>query len=206
VRINVERRWYDQIAKYITGKGKDFTNFNDIDQVRENSVLWGCPEWSRQVQYVQPIDRLRPGYGMSYYPRSFFKRALVDQTGALTNEFAYLTSNRGAYIKMTDWAPRNSSEAGYIIDSMTHIVQVPGFNTYAWTSVKSGPVNNWQPGTGTDPYTGGGAFFYVDGLRHAKPGQRKDDRIKAMNMLFVDGHVEAVSVRDAWTAITGKRP
>lgn len=209
VRINVERRWYDQIAKYITNKGRDFTNYNDIDQVRENSVLWGCPEWSRQTTYNTPNDRLRPGYGMSYYPPSFFETMRTDPGLALRTKMAYLTADRGAYIKMTEFGGRRSSEVGYVIDSMTHIVQVPGFAStppYPWTAVRFLNQFNWQPGPASDPYTGGGTYFYVDGLRHAKPGQRKDDRLVAMNMLFVDGHVQPVSVRDAWTAITGKRP
>src|SRR5438477_10713939 len=44
--INVERRWYDQIAKYVTGKTgqQEMTSYADIATIRRNSVIWGCPE------------------------------------------------------------------------------------------------------------------------------------------------------------------
>jgi prepilin-type processing-associated H-X9-DG protein len=202
-----ERRWYDLLAKYVTGRGKDIENFADIEKIRENSVLWGCPEWARNAQYVDPLDKWRPGYGMSYYTRQFFRLAPVDSTKAFAEEFAYVTSGRGTYVKQSKWADRKSSEVGVIIDSMTHIVQVPGFPTYTWAQTRTG---GWQPGAGTTAsqiYTNGGTAFYVDASRHAKrviPGNRQNDRERDMNMLFVDGHVAPVSVREAWTAITGK--
>jgi prepilin-type N-terminal cleavage/methylation domain-containing protein/prepilin-type processing-associated H-X9-DG protein len=203
-----ERRWYDLIAKYISSKAKNFQDANEIDQIRANSVVWGCPEWSRVEQYAQTNDRLRPGYGMSYYTRNFFKRVPTDQAGALRNDLNYISGSNGSYQKKEAYAAKQSSEVGFIIDSMTHIVQVPSLaGGYQWTEVRAGVQKNWQPGPRGFEYTGpSNNYFYVDGVRHVKPGQQKDDRIKSMNMLFVDGHVESVSVRDAWKAITGKTP
>lgn len=203
-----ERRWYDLLARYITARGKDVQNFEEIEQIRERSVLWGCPEWSRNEQYLDPFDKWRPGYGMSYYTREYFRLVATNSTKAFAEEFAYITSGRGTYVKQSQWADRQSSEVGVLIDSMTHIVQVPGFPNYSWADVRAG---GWQPGPGSTAnsvYTNAGAAFYVDASRHAKrptKDNRRNDRERNMNMLFVDGHVSPVTVREAWTAITGRR-
>jgi prepilin-type processing-associated H-X9-DG protein len=106
-------------------------------------------------------------------------------------------------VKKNKWAPMKSAECGYIIDSMTHIVNVPGFSAYVYASVQTG---GWQPGPASDPYTNGGLAFYVDASRHLKAGQKANDRVKGMNLLFCDGHVTPVSVREAWSAFTMKQP
>jgi len=194
-----ERRWYDLIAKYVSSaRGQyEMTKYTDVATLRRNSVIWGCPEWSRSDDYVSDPTGydLRPGYGMAYYPRKFF------QTKDLINDYAYITNtDRGIYQKGGGkWAQNKSAETGYIIDSITHIVNVPGFGTnYQWTD-----ITQWQP---YDGLTGNPAAtaFYVDAKRHTRPGQPKNPNIKGMNMLFVDGHVEPVSVKTAWEAITGK--
>src|SRR5206468_3515726 len=135
--IDVERRWYDLIAKYITSaKGQqEMTTYTDIPRIRANSVIWGCPEWSRSQGHDEALfnannDDVRPGYGMSYYTRAFFRDCAVSSAKALRDDYAYITNvappnSRGRYIKQKQWADRRSSEVGYIIDSMTHIVQVP---------------------------------------------------------------------------------
>lgn len=221
---SVERRWYDLIAPYITSQR--IQQAADISRIRENSVIWGCPEWGRQQQLVDvgtfatvdgvPIrnDEVRPGYGMSLYTPNFFRRvrtgittaALLEETCSMTGNGSTITGDRGTYLKKTKWADRRSADVGYITDSMTHIVQVPGGGaspeTYPWSSVVSG---GWQPGPATSIYTNAGLAFYVDGLRHAKPGDtRRLAKAKNMNMLFMDGSARNVSVADAWTAITGK--
>ena len=94
---------------------------------------------------------------------------------------------------------------------MTHIVQVPystSFGPNKDTHYNQYILNGggWQPGPAASPYTNGGLAFYVDGSRHLKPGAKKNDTTKSMNMLFVDGHVTPVSVREAYTAITGVVP
>jgi len=224
IPIDVERRWYDLIAKYITSaKGQqEMTAYNDITKIRERSVVWGCPEWSRatgEALFNQANDDLRPGYGMSYYTRAFFKSVQPGGSGlddALVNHYAYVTQTaavttghyRGRYINVREWGDKRSSEVGYIIDSMTHIVQVPGAAGGAPDMYSASTLpNKWQPGPpGSEKsvYTGPAAdYFYVDGLRHAKPGFKKDPNLRAMNMLFVDGHVSPVSVKEAWQAITG---
>src|SRR5439155_14648703 len=126
--------------------------------------------------------------------RKFFQSATPD----LINDYAYVTNTgRGTYQRQTKWTTK-PAETGYIIDSITHIVNVPGYSSYNWTS-----ITQWQP---YDGITGspGGTAFYVDARRHARTTQKKDSGIKGMNMLFCDGHAAPVSVQEAWQAITGK--
>ena len=205
VPIDVERRWYDLIAKYISRAGRNFTQYSDITSIRNNSLLWGCPEWSRSALSLTTGDDLRPGYGMQYYPGDYFANAASGMAipQVFRVDYAYINSSnggRGLYVKSNRWSKRGASR-GLIVDSMTHIVAVPGFNLYLYTSVTTG---GWQPGPASDPYTNGGLAFYVDASRHLKPGKKAKDSDRGMNMLFCDGHVLPVSVREAWTAITGK--
>jgi prepilin-type N-terminal cleavage/methylation domain-containing protein/prepilin-type processing-associated H-X9-DG protein len=198
-KFTIERRWYDLVAKYIS---KEMAAATDLEKVREKSVLWGCPEWkTKEDSSDWANDKYRPGYGMNYYAPRFF------QTGDLVNDYAYISgTGRGNYLKQNRWSgremARNSSEVGIIIDSMTHIVNVPGYSSYPYSMVQSG---GWQPGPAASPYTNGGAAFYVDASRHVRRGIPVTDKVKGMNMLFIDGHVAPVSVRDAWAAITGKQ-
>jgi prepilin-type N-terminal cleavage/methylation domain-containing protein/prepilin-type processing-associated H-X9-DG protein len=205
VPIDVERRWYDLIAKYVSHAGKKFTTYADITSIRANSLLWGCPEWTRSAFSLQTGDDLRPGYGMQYYPGDYFANAAGGMVipDVFRKDYAYINNSnggRGLYVKAVRFTKRGATR-GLIVDSMTHIVNVPGFNLYDYSSVLTG---GWQPGPTTDPYTNGGLAFYVDASRHLKPGTKAKDRDRGMNMLFCDGHVVPVSVREAWTAITGK--
>jgi prepilin-type processing-associated H-X9-DG protein len=205
VPIDVERRWYDLIAKYISQAGKKFTSYADITSIRSNSLLWGCPEWSRSALSLQAGDDLRPGYGMQNYPGDYFTNAASGMAipDVFRVDYAYINNSnggRGLYVKAIRWQKRGATR-GMIIDSMTHVVNVPGFSAYDYSSVLTG---GWQPGPASDPYTNGTLAFYVDASRHLKPGTKGTDRVRGMNMLFCDGHVVPVSVREAWTAITGK--
>jgi prepilin-type N-terminal cleavage/methylation domain-containing protein len=215
VPINEERRWYDLIAKYVSSA--KINTSADIVQIRGSSVLWGCPEWTRNIDFVDipANDGRRPGYGMQYYTRDFFDLAPVNFTLALQTELTYLTASslRGKYLTSKDIIGRNPASAvGLVADSMTHIIQVPGSSaaytgpgTGPWASI--GPTRNWQPGpagTISSSYTNSGTAFYVDGLRHAKPGAIKDPKVKGTNMLFMDWHADTVTVPEAFTAITGK--
>jgi prepilin-type N-terminal cleavage/methylation domain-containing protein/prepilin-type processing-associated H-X9-DG protein len=210
VNLQDQRRWYDLIAKYVN---RDLKNYADIVQLRESSVVWGCPEWGRRIFTG---DDVRPGYAMSYYGRGFFTGT---NTVKLYTDYAYITAGtgtasnpngngRGLYMRSTQWAQKKSAEVGYIIDSMVHIVNTPGFPTYSYNAVRTG---GWQPGPGTTDSllnTNGGLAFYVDAARHLKVGSNKaqQEKSRGMNMLFFDGHVQPVNVQEAWTAITGKMP
>lgn len=196
--IDVERRWYDLIAKYISSAKIDA--YTDIKSIREKSVIWGCPEWSRTDFQVSSADNYRPGYGMNYYTDNYFVNTT---TSKFLTDYTYILANRsrGLYVKPNKFSKR-ASEKGLIIDSMTQIVNIPGFATYDYSAVVAG---GWQPGPASDPYTNASKAFYVDASRHAKPGAPKSDTAKTMNMLYMDGHAGPVSVKDAWEAFTGKR-
>ena len=215
----VELRWYDRLAPFITSVQMD--TYTDIVKIRENSVLWGCPEWRANTAgfALSSSDDVRPGYGMTYYASDFFERAVNAVSGDEFQEsYAYLTpnNNRGLYPRAQKFVGRRSSEFGVVVDSMTHIVNIPGYSSYSYSTILA---NGWQPwpGNTTQVYTGAGAAtmpaFYVDGARHAGPRAGRwasatsyDDATRGMNMLFGDGHVAGVSVREAWTAFTGKNP
>jgi len=212
LRSEFQRRWYDLIAPYVSGTKMIAYDEISLDQVRTNSVLWGCPEWSRSIEgNVFDNDKLRPGYGMSYYTWNFFKVAPVEPTKALLDEYAYVTANRarGNYVRQNRWGGK-PADYGLVTDSMTHFVNIPGFSSYPYSIILT---NGWQPGPPTTEstlYTRGGTAFYVDASRHAKPGMVKHnerkDNLRSMNMLFGDGHVATVTVKEAWSAFTGKQP
>jgi prepilin-type processing-associated H-X9-DG protein len=101
---------------------------------------------------------------------------------------------------------KRPAETGYIIDSMTHIVNVPGYsgtvglnNGYQWSN-----ITQWQPHNGLTG-TPGGTAFYVDALRHLPVNSPKNPNKRGMNMLYLDGHVASVSVKEAWESITLKK-
>jgi len=219
IKINVERRWYDQLAKYVN---KDMAVYTDIKTIREKSVLWGCPNWTSSgentTDNTQLSNDVRPGYAMSYYAPKYFQQTVWTTTSsgptvpapAFATDYAYCTGIRGAYVKDVRWAQRDGgATVGLVIDSITHIVNMPGFSSYLYQGnvIKvANPIKyNVQPWSGL---TGNpaGTGFYVDAARHLRQGATPSDTAKGMNMLFVDGHVSPVSVRDAWQAITGREP
>jgi len=202
--IDVERRWHDLAAKYITRK--NIGEAKDIATIRQNSVIWGCPEWARREQNITSLDDYRPGYGMHYYTGTYFENTT---TAKFLTDYAYVLANRtrGVYVPQTKWANRRSSDKGLICDSMTHIINVPGFSTYTYDAIRNATPPGWQPAQQGSLETGVGTnLFYVEAGRHLKPGAKINDRVQGMNMLFCDGHVASVSVRDAWAAITLKQP
>jgi prepilin-type N-terminal cleavage/methylation domain-containing protein/prepilin-type processing-associated H-X9-DG protein len=194
IPIGTQRRWYDLVAKYVS---KEMAAYTDIKDIRDRSVIWGCPAWSGSAaQTADPSvanDGLRPGYGMSYYTQNFFR------SRDLINDYTYITTGgRGVYVKKNKWSKR-PAEMGYLIDSQTHIVNIPGFGTnYQWTD-----ITQWQPHNGLTGSPGGTAF-YVDATRHLASNTPKNPNKRGMNMLFLDGHVQSVSVREAWEGLTLK--
>ena len=196
IPIDVQRRWYDLIAKYVS---KEMSSISQIKEIRDRSVIWGCPAWSGSAaQTADPSvanDGLRPGYGMSYYTERYF------QTRDLVNDYAYITgsTNRGVYIKKAKWSKR-PAEMGYLIDSQTHIVNIPGYGTdYQWTD-----ITQWQPHNGLTG-TPGATAIYIDATRHLASNSPKNPNKRGMNQLFLDGHVQSVSVREAWENFTLKK-
>lgn len=188
--INEERRWPDLVAPYVSSTQQ--FKYDDMETIRANSVVWGCPEWTKTVEYdpTKFADKVRVGYGMNYYPFYF-------EDGNLKN-LAYITSDangqRGRYTKQTEWL--QPAERGLIADSITHVLGTPA--TFGVNSPMM-PFDYSANSTGSIP-TG---TFYVDAIRHLKPNTKKEVAYKTpgVNMLFCDGHATTVSVKDAWNAI-----
>jgi prepilin-type N-terminal cleavage/methylation domain-containing protein/prepilin-type processing-associated H-X9-DG protein len=185
IPIDQERRWYDLIAEYITSVRMD--KYSDIDKVRENSVLWGCPEYARREDYIDPInDKLRPGYGMQYYPSYF--------DDGKTANLAYIGNPkpRGRYVKQTEWT--KAAERGLVADAIFHILQTtqPPFDL---------ATGKWMPFDAVTSSTP--KAFFVDGNRHGPPSSTKAQSYTEpmLNMLFCDGHAQPVSVQQAYNAI-----
>ena len=180
IPIDFERRWSDLLAEFVSSNTQ-MQKETDIATIRRNSVLWGCPEWGFTDEFNEAdyAETVRNGYGMNYYPTYFEDFDL--------GKLAYITAGRGQYIKQNRWT--KASERALVLDSITHVVGTP-------LVMNSG--GKWFP---FDPVVFGA--FYVDGARHGKKTITKMESYTSpvLNSLFCDGHVETVSVREAWNAI-----
>jgi len=185
-----ERRWTDQVAKYISKLGRDFKDQSDINKIRRNSVLWGCPEWVRSYDWSASANNysgvnVYNGYGMQYYPGYPDKHT--------TANIAYRSSTaRLGYLKQSFWG-RRAAERLLIADSVMDYIQLPP-GGYSSATVKLQP---WDPAPAysNDDFT-------IDS-RHMKAGMQKKAALsqKTINALFVDGHAQTVSAREAYNAI-----
>jgi prepilin-type N-terminal cleavage/methylation domain-containing protein/prepilin-type processing-associated H-X9-DG protein len=176
IPIPEERRWYDLVGQYVSSIQME--KATDVAYDR-NSVLWGCPEWAKSVEFDNSItDKLRPGYGMNYYPSYF--------DDGDTGKLAYLTGTWGSYVKQHLWT--KPSDRLLLCDSITHVLSTPGTFSSA---------GKWFP---YDPVAFGA--FYVE-ARHGRRGITKKQSYRAacINALFCDGHAQTISVRDAWNAV-----
>jgi prepilin-type N-terminal cleavage/methylation domain-containing protein/prepilin-type processing-associated H-X9-DG protein len=191
------RRWTDLIARYITRTGKDFTTAADLTTIRLNSVLWGCPEWTRTTEYNPTpgftADNVYNGYGMQSYP-------LPDDwfiNGSVLNLGSYITDATGkvlrrGYHKESVWTRKPSADRLLVADAQVDLIEM-GTNKFSQNSLIQ-PYDAITPSSQDR--------FYVD-ARHTKRGAKKKEAInsKSVNALFCDGHVEGVSPRQAWNAV-----
>lgn len=200
-------RWPDTLAFYITKQ--KMTDVQSIANIRDSSVLWGCPEWSRDKSaaygnlYAQNV---RPGYGMCYYGPQWFKDGAaglpIVPTG-VNGQYYYLTGTRGSFPDITD--VKRSSEQLLVADSITHIIALTG-DDYANNAAgnKFNPAKTWQPFSFQQTPPSAGDYF-IDATRHAPPGTKKSQfKVKGTNVLFWDGHCSTLSIPEAWSAITGR--
>ena len=187
-----ERRWMEYVAPYISSIAKDFKDYSDIAKLKQASVLWGCPEWTRSTWDASSNNyagaNVYNGYGMQYYPG--YPEKHVDATNAYRN-----TVNRKGYIRESLWG-RKGAERLLLADSMLDNIQLPPAGYTA--NVEYAPYNPLG--------VPGGAFtvntFGVDS-RHMKPGTPKKTSkgMRGINALFCDGHVASVSPKEAYNAI-----
>jgi prepilin-type N-terminal cleavage/methylation domain-containing protein/prepilin-type processing-associated H-X9-DG protein len=216
-----QSRWQDKIIPFVAGtQGPALDGYADIylkypnDQLRESSVLWGCPAYRLlNDDFVNtganPLrdNQVRSGYSMNPYtllpdkgagntpgimpPQSYRERAYHGQ------------SVHGQYFKETQWKrPGGGSHRLLIADGLIHFLELSvrtkaaPFNPaggHLWYPFdNTGEQANWQK-----------AHFKIDGSRHAKPNVTKMESYNkpVTNALFCDGHAETVSIRQAWNAV-----
>jgi prepilin-type N-terminal cleavage/methylation domain-containing protein/prepilin-type processing-associated H-X9-DG protein len=184
--------WTDLIAKYMTGT-KNMGSTYDINQVRRNSVIWGCPQWTRSQEFDKnaayyTAENVYTGYGMQYYPFYF-------EEGKLATGLATVAQTSGAavtgYHKAAVWQRKPNAQRGVIADAVWDIIAI--------TDNPFSSATEFQP-YNTAAYN---ANIATVDWRH---GNRKFTKLQAasskgLNMLFADLHVDAVSPEEAQQAI-----
>ena len=183
-----DRRWSDYVAKYVNKKGADFTTISDVMKIRQNSIIWGCPEWAKSFEFdpSKTFD-VYTGYGMNYAP------GYPDKHVAANNAHRIVAGRQG-YIRQSVWG-RRASERLLLADSTYDYIQMPPNGYTLNTKLAPWDAAAYNPAAPADD-------FYVD-VRHIKPGTRKEagKSMKGINGLFVDGHAESVSPKQAYNAI-----
>jgi prepilin-type processing-associated H-X9-DG protein/prepilin-type N-terminal cleavage/methylation domain-containing protein len=192
-----ELRWPDRLAPYVA-KTKNLS-YKNLEEMRANSVVWGCPEWGKQEESATDFaSQVRVGYGMAPYPDPSFFTDAVMQDKKLTLLIGGDPPLKGTYFRQSQWV--KPSEHGIIADSQWHVVMWPLDHTSPLRTENLTRSHTWNatPG-GNAPVPD----FLIDGHRHLKRGVKKEHCYdqKGINMLFCDGHVATLSVREAWNAV-----
>jgi prepilin-type N-terminal cleavage/methylation domain-containing protein/prepilin-type processing-associated H-X9-DG protein len=190
----LDRRWTDYIARYINRKGADIVGTGgganaNVSQLRANSVMWGCPEWAKVIQWDPSKlgDQLYTGYAMNYSP------GYPDKQGNDTNAFRSAAARRG-YVKQAIYGRRGADRL-LIADSTYDFIQLPTAGYTTGVFIAPWDVASYNPVSPAND-------FYVDS-RHMKPGTAKaaGKKLQAINALFCDGHATSVSPKQAYNAI-----
>ncbi len=206
-----QRRWTDMLAKYFNKGAKNgtFDNVTDIGAIRLNSILWGCPEWARTVEYdaaaiasnPQTADNVYSGYGMQDRC-DYYKKNPPD----LKDMAEYTESVRGSYIKQVVWS-KGGSARGIIADAIWDVLLMYASDINLTTGVLNAslacPPYNYNTDTGL-VYGAGSTSMDVN--RHGRRGTTKKSAFKSrgVNMLFADFHAQPVTPAEAYIAVIKK--
>jgi prepilin-type N-terminal cleavage/methylation domain-containing protein len=194
--------WTDLVAKYMTGT-KNWTNYYDVATVRRDSVIWGCPEWTKSSDFTSNLaasdaENVYTGYGMQYYPSYFEDGHYAD---GLVNA-STTTTTRPGYRKATVWQRKGSADRALVCDSRWDIVQC---TDQKFMPVGSGtPTTYWPDDTTALTATGASTPGIVSfDARHKKQNLPKKEgaTVASINMLFCDMHVATISPMQAVSAI-----
>ena len=205
------RSWTDLIQKYLQKVPPE--NAYDVSRNRRNSIVWGCPEWTKSQDFDSKAEYFRgeniyTGYAMNIYP-SFYEDggktayiAITDSNDQLTGKYL----RRPGYVKANIFQRRPSAGRALVADSRVDIILLTNasftssaaagpFGGGGGVGTKFWPVSTFDTLPAFDPY------FCVD-ARHMKGINHKTAlNSKPINMLFCDMHVEAVSPKEAHRAV-----
>jgi len=191
--------WMHQIAPYVssiqfTGTRGDLgTN----ESLRKNSVLWGCPEWTKALEYDasaapnSTAEMNYTGYGMQFTP-TWFDEGAAATTPQLRGWAIRTTGVAGSYIKASTWG-RKGAERGLIFDCTAEVVSGSGSN-----------VRDFVPATGLfSPFSAASTAILIDSTRHLKPGATKQQAFneRGVNVLYCDGHVDTATILECIVSI-----
>jgi len=182
--------WTDLIAKYMTGT-KNMVGVYDINKVRRNTVIWGCPQWVKSNDFdsnaaYYTAENIYTGYGMQYYPSYF------EDGHSVTNLCsASVGSVQSGYAKAGVWQRKNSSERGVIADSPFDIIYC--YDAPFSAATRFVPFD--PAGTSTNDIA---VDWRHGGKRTSKAAA---SNTQGINMLFCDFHVASVSPREALSAV-----
>jgi len=195
--VAAERRWTDMLAKYFNKSAAAFERVDDITKIRRNSVLWGCPEYTKAFEFEGSYaDKVYNGYGMQYAP------GFPERYDNETNAMRMANPLRKGYLRQSLYA-RKGAQRLLVADSRYDFVAIPSaaISTTSYTrfdGFNTGQVGLWpwiQAVTTTNDMS-------IES-RHMKPGTPKTAALnqKTINALFCDGHAESITARDAFNAI-----
>jgi prepilin-type N-terminal cleavage/methylation domain-containing protein/prepilin-type processing-associated H-X9-DG protein len=182
------RRWFDLISPYMgSALNADGKTPDDFEAVRGRSPLWGCPDWDPQLLSSGP------GYAMSTraleHPGDPFIN--IDQDGLFAwAAIPWDPVADGRFYAQAQWAA--PSQKGLVYESYKALTPFIGpvvGTQWPW----------WEPPEDPMPSTPD-ADYPLDIARHA--GLRLTENTPSTNLLFVDGHVELVSPKQAHYALT----
>jgi prepilin-type N-terminal cleavage/methylation domain-containing protein/prepilin-type processing-associated H-X9-DG protein len=193
------QRWPALVAPFVSAN-RQFSNYMDINAIRTNSVLWGCPEWRRAFEFnaadgPATATAVYNGYGMQYYPPPYWETPPPRNPRQLAHSSTAVTPPHFGYIKQTFWG-RRGAERVLVADSYLDIIAVNDSVTRA--NIIFGPYTAAGFGVG---------LVSVD-VRHQKPGlgiQAAKDTPGA-NALFCDGHAAAATPIEIHNAIRMPNP
>jgi prepilin-type N-terminal cleavage/methylation domain-containing protein/prepilin-type processing-associated H-X9-DG protein len=178
-------------AQYVNDRGDLGTN----EHFRKSSVIWGCPEWTKVLDYdasqgPSSAEMNYTGYGMQYYPSYFYDGNKLANLAILTSELPPTTPTsgvQGKWVKQSVWGIK-AAERGLVGCATVEFVRIP--ITFARLTTPFSPYDNAFPA------------LNFDSTRHLKPGTIRATAMKSkgLNLVYCDGHAESVSIIEAWMA------